>query len=352
MKTIYGCCLAVFAFAGTTTSQAIAQYTLARQIIWPQGSPAFDHFDADDDGSSIVNSYLLAHLSMLVYGEVVHTTSSFQAHMEEELLDKGVEDVEVFVNYFTGTEGMLVTLDDAVIVVFRGTSTNGIVPNFADHIGDINVDMVNKVMGGRAVEIHGGFWNASDSVYPGLRDALQDAHAAGRKVWLTGHSLGGANALLTAMRLHMSDGVPVQGLQTFGAPKAGDIDFRSATNVNGAGGRTLASRTRRWVMQGDPIPTFFHRDLQTRWVRSWTGFNYPVAYWEYFYHDRGQVNTITRNGYQYDFNYDSGQVTINWDQGGFNDEHMDYKWALRNELERILVAEDDLQTIDDLSTTY
>ncbi|MFP5289147.1 MAG: alpha/beta fold hydrolase [Thermoanaerobaculia bacterium] len=42
-----------------------------------------------------------------------------------------------------------------------------------------------------------------------------------RPLWLTGHSLGGAVAVLTASRLEKR----VQGVYVYGAPRVGDADF-------------------------------------------------------------------------------------------------------------------------------
>jgi triacylglycerol lipase len=55
-------------------------------------------------------------------------------------------------------------------------------------------------------------------------DALLKAKSGGRRVWLAGHSLGGALATLAAAHL---GGDAVQGLYTYGCPRVGDAKFTS-----------------------------------------------------------------------------------------------------------------------------
>ena len=50
-----------------------------------------------------------------------------------------------------------------------------------------------------------------------------------QQVWVTGHSLGGALAVLLAATL-METGIKVSGLYTFGAPRVGDEEFANRLN--------------------------------------------------------------------------------------------------------------------------
>ena len=68
-----------------------------------------------------------------------------------------------------------------------------------------------------------------------------------RPVWLTGHSLGGALALLAAWLLKRKF-VPVEEVCTFGAPMIGNRTACDAFN------REFAGRIHRWVNGRDPVP--------------------------------------------------------------------------------------------------
>lgn len=69
-----------------------------------------------------------------------------------------------------------------------------------------------------------------------------------QEVWLTGHSLGGALAVILAATLR-ENGVPVHGLYTFGAPRVGDKEFAKQLN------RGLRNKSHwRVVNEGDLVP--------------------------------------------------------------------------------------------------
>ncbi|MDP6701383.1 MAG: hypothetical protein QGH25_17160 [Candidatus Latescibacteria bacterium] len=47
-------------------------------------------------------------------------------------------------------------------------------------------------------------------------------------VWLAAHGLGGSLAVLAAYRLAADEGIPIQGVCTFGQPRVGDSGFAAA----------------------------------------------------------------------------------------------------------------------------
>ena len=73
---------------------------------------------------------------------------------------------------------------------------------------------------------------------------------ATKKVWITGHSLGGAHAQLFAMYLKYNYNITAQGLYIYEAPHPGDATFVSQLN-NDIG----KSRIQRFEFGDDPIPT-------------------------------------------------------------------------------------------------
>ncbi|HSU67742.1 MAG TPA: lipase family protein, partial [Tepidisphaeraceae bacterium] len=55
-------------------------------------------------------------------------------------------------------------------------------------------------------------------------------HTSSARVWVTGHSLGGAMATLAALRL-ATEGLDVRGVYTFGSPRVGNDEFYAKYSV-------------------------------------------------------------------------------------------------------------------------
>lgn len=78
--------------------------------------------------------------------------------------------------------------------------------------------------------VHRGFLDAFDNLWPGILQQLKAWAAAGKlpadvKVYMTGHSKGGALARLAALKLSAGKELPVTQVDTFGAPRVGGADF-------------------------------------------------------------------------------------------------------------------------------
>lgn len=117
------------------------------------------------------------------------------------------------------------TKDDGIIVACRGTEPT----KFADIAADLKTVPIRHERAGR---VHQGFKEYTDLVYPGILEVVQKARTAKEKkagnypnVYVVGHSLGGAMAVLVAEQL-TSDGIPVKELRTYGQPRVGNRQFR------------------------------------------------------------------------------------------------------------------------------
>jgi triacylglycerol lipase len=120
----------------------------------------------------------------------------------------------------------LLSNDNCVIVAFRGTRVPGlsdplaflqsVEPSLHDVITDVVEYPPQVFAGGR---VHGGFLKAYLEIAPGLKEQLAKVKE-GKAVWFTGHSLGGALAVVAAV-----DFREFQGLYTLGCPGVGDTDF-------------------------------------------------------------------------------------------------------------------------------
>ncbi len=96
--------------------------------------------------------------------------------------------------------------------------------------------------------LHSGFKAAVDSVWPQIVPVIQ-RQAPAQKLFFTGHSLGGALAIIAAERAMRELGVTATAVYTFGGPRAGGLDF---FNSYAAG---LGTRTFRLVHGDDVVPT-------------------------------------------------------------------------------------------------
>lgn len=116
--------------------------------------------------------------------------------------------------------GFILESDDRVILAFRGTSTT---PDWiSDAIASQQKYKCVKDMG----LVHRGFSDIYDSARPVIVPALKKLSGAGRRgLYITGHSLGGALATLSAPDASANGGFPRPIAYTFGSPRVGDPTF-------------------------------------------------------------------------------------------------------------------------------
>ena len=135
---------------------------------------------------------------------------------------------------------------DELIVAFRGTlpdvantaDTSKQMLSFEDWINDADYSpQVDPKLG----QVHAGFKGAFDQVWPGLQQQIVAWQKAGKigpgtKVYVTGHSKGGALAMLAALTLKSEKLTPVTEVITFGSPRVGGPDFAAKYAAAGIAG--------------------------------------------------------------------------------------------------------------------
>lgn len=120
---------------------------------------------------------------------------------------------------------------NARVIAFRGSAS------IRDWITDFECARNSK-------GVHHGFGDAMESVRPALMAA---AGWIKPPVFVTGHSLGGAMAVLAAKALADAD-FPVQGVYTFGGPRTGNRAWAQGYDL------MLGSRTFRFINEEDIVP--------------------------------------------------------------------------------------------------
>jgi triacylglycerol lipase len=179
-------------------------------------------FEPEARADSAVNAWWLAEASFLVYG---HSSFVADALKRSPLVGQG------FVLDWLGTpednRGMVLSSETALVVVFRGTRLQ--VHSLLDLAEVVTLDQSDLWVDGRFLptvrraggRVHRGFLGAFEEISDGL-DSIVRAKSPGQRLWLTGHSLGGALATLAAAHLDPS---VIQGVTTYGSPRVGDPAF-------------------------------------------------------------------------------------------------------------------------------
>lgn len=159
---------------------------------------------------------------------------------------------ELNLNEYVASEGAFraVIFDDSecLIIAFRGTDNteNWTKTNIDTKLVPFASEHNPPLMPGR---VHDGFNTATHELFEEIKSHLTEEKLKGRAVWLTGHSLGGALAVLTAAKIIRTlPHVNIYGIYTFGQPRVGDADFCAAYDA------VLKDRTFRTVNNRDMVP--------------------------------------------------------------------------------------------------
>lgn len=144
-----------------------------------------------------------------------------------------------------------------IVIAFRGsqspTSMDGIkdwLLTNADNFliqpsGEIGIDFAAAGVGAR---FHRGFMRALHEIWQPAITEIQRLHSEKeRPIWVTGHSLGGALAILAAWRMQQNF-IPIHQVVTFGSPMVGNDVAMAAFE------REFAGRILRYVDQPDVVP--------------------------------------------------------------------------------------------------
>ena len=170
-------------------------------------------FDASAQGWNASNVRLLAYCSDLAYGTretIVQRLDNWQLHFVD-FLNSG------------NTQAFLADGANLAIVCYRGTEPT----NAFDWATDAQAQQVRGPFG----MVHAGFNNALQLVWSRVSSFVQQSVTAGKRVFVAGHSLGGALACLTVARALSENVAPDRlSLHTIGQPRVGDTDFVQKMN--------------------------------------------------------------------------------------------------------------------------
>jgi triacylglycerol lipase len=194
-------------------------------------------FEPDVGEWSAVNALALGNVSLLAYSDWADIQRFLgKWHFSDpRLLSKGQ------------TQGFVARRDNAVFVSFRGTEPL----RLAQWVEDISY-APRSLLSNLPGSVHGGFASLFDDVKDSMWnavDALSGDQAT--RLFVTGHSLGGALAVLAAAELEFdlkrkkSD---VTAVYTYGQPRVGNPEFCAAYDA------ALKGVTFRYVNDLDIVP--------------------------------------------------------------------------------------------------
>jgi pimeloyl-ACP methyl ester carboxylesterase len=135
--------------------------------------------------------------------------------------------------------GFVASIGDLGVIAFEGT--NGL-----SDVGDWIFNLATTRVETQHGYVHGGFHRAWQSLAPQVRRILESKGI--RRVWITGHSLGGAIALQAALDLQSDPSIELLGVMTFGQPLA--LDGAVSRWVD----RSFGHRFVRFVNEDDVVP--------------------------------------------------------------------------------------------------
>lgn len=181
------------------------------------------------------NAYMMMAASYIAY--------SFWPGKRERILSSwGFREINIFDSERHSTNGYWASHDDFVVLALRGTQEP------TDLFTDLSVQLEPFALPGvKGAQVHSGFLSSAQSVHEKFLEAQRSAKARKVPLFITGHSLGGAVALLGALKLITHDGV-VDAVWTFGLPKVGNNSFYDAAK------KMLGSRWHHINQTVDPIP--------------------------------------------------------------------------------------------------
>lgn len=201
----------------------------------------------EDAGGDPRNARALALASDLAY---LGKTEGNKAFAEQLGLDARLFSVG-------NTQAYLATNGDHVVVAFRGTESPTTIEGLKDWLltdaanllivpeGRLGTDLAAAGVGAK---FHQGFVTAIGDIWGPLFEAVTgELKKSERPLWLTGHSLGGALAVLAAW-LFKRKFVRVHQAYTFGGPMIGNQLATQAID------REFPGKIFRYVNRPDPVP--------------------------------------------------------------------------------------------------
>jgi len=266
------------------------------------------HFNKDATNADPYNNYILAKLSETMYAErldymyryfhngrkpvdSIPSTSWLKEHPiltdtifeqafanrfnhmflpEDKVVFKFIRQAKYLKNVFGKTkkigydpEVMVISTETYSIIVWRGTD---MMENnkMGEWIGtDFQAWKTGKSIYFKEGRIHKGFNKSLELIHPELEEYLESINAKQNPVFVTGHSLGGAMAILTAFRLNQL-GYQLPKIFVYGTPNS-IVNKKFIENTPAA----IVDKIERFEFYLDPFPMLWTPGYTSFGHRNW-----------------------------------------------------------------------------------
>ena len=194
-----------------------------------------------------------------------------EKHIISEASDWGFSQVrflEIIQGHRIDMQCYVMADHDNIVIVFRGND------NIRDWLSTfIAITEAGPFINSNA---HKGFQDVLEPAVQELNQIINKFGAKSKKIWITGHSFGGALASLYAGAL-INNNHRVYGIYTFGSPRAGDHTFAESLNNAVVGPHYRVVNAGDIVVHFPPEPFYSHagkrmilkRDKRETSKQSW-----------------------------------------------------------------------------------
>jgi len=196
-------------------------------------------------------------LSPATYLKVAHSLAVASAACYDEMTDAQQQIIDNFPTIIpfatTTSNGRVLANDEVIIVAYRGSI------NVEDWLDNLDIEQVIADVG----LVHRGFLRSVDSTWSVIYDMVNHLDPSGKKLFVTGHSLGAAEATITSRRFYDEKMSPMP-LFTYGCPRL----------YNDQAANTYPLVSYRFVNNRDIVP-----HVPTSRLLNWHYAHVGVPYW-------------------------------------------------------------------------
>jgi Lipase (class 3) len=255
---------------------SLKKVQLLQSVQLGTNKPFDKQFNENATGRNDKNTYLLCYLTTLIYPQYLKMIPSkvptnYEVDLHRNKNNFFEKEYKRFTQHlFTNPEyafvtrgnkqgydpeAMVVNTLNTIYVVFRGTdrTAKNKVESLDYEIAEwikTDFDILQTTDISMEGKFHQGFWKSIS--FDGFKEALyskiETFGGKTKKIWITGHSLGCAQAQLFAMYM-AKRGIKASGLHLFAAPNPGNVDFAKEMDRLFPG-----NRLQRFDFVDDPIP--------------------------------------------------------------------------------------------------